>query len=232
MSTVLFELPYCPPAAFFAELLTADTLVLERHENYRKQTYRNRCLILTAQGVQALTVPVIDGNRSEKAPISELQIDYRQNWVHRHWRTLQTAYGNSSYFEYYADYLHDIYVSKPDRLFDLNLAVLRLLLKCLRLTLPVEFTSVWHPAYAAELLKDRRDWLSPKQLPDSPSGGGLRQAYRQCFGAEFVSGLSVLDLLFAVGPAAGTYLVPATSAGGEQGSEPLTQTAGLIPDIR
>jgi hypothetical protein len=82
------------------------------------------------------------------------------------------------------------------------------------------------------MLTDRRDWLSPKALPDTPSGAGLRQAHRQCFGAGFVPGLSVLDLLFAVGPAAGTFLVPATSAGGEQGTEPLTQTAGLITDIR
>ncbi|UYZ57360.1 WbqC family protein [Hymenobacter latericus] len=211
MPAVLFELPYCPPAAFFAELLTADSLLLERHENYHKQTYRNRCLVLTAQGVQPLTVPVIDGNRSEKVRIDALEIDYRQNWIHRHWRTLQTAYGGSSYFEYYADYLHDIYVSKPDRLFDLNLALLRLLLRCLRLPLPVEYTTEWHARYPAEPVLDRRDWLSPKQLPDSPSGAGLQRPYRQCFGAEFVPGLSVLDLLFAAGPAAGTYLVPASS---------------------
>lgn len=66
MPAILFESQYNPPAAFFAELLGAEALYLEAHDNYRKQTYRNRCLILTAQGVQPLTVPVIDGNRSEK----------------------------------------------------------------------------------------------------------------------------------------------------------------------
>lgn len=223
MSTVLFELPYCPPAAFFAELLTADRLLLERHEHYHKQTYRNRCLVLTAQGVQPLTVPVIDGNRSEKVRIDELEIDYRQNWVHRHWRTLQTAYGNSSFFEYYADYFHDVFVSKPDRLFDLNLALLHLILRCLRLTLPVEFTQEWHPSYPSPEFRDRRDWLTPKQLPDTASGAGLRQEYRQCFGAAFVPGLSVLDLLFAVGPAAGQLLLPAPLTGGE----PSALSAGL-----
>ncbi|GAB2958797.1 WbqC family protein [Hymenobacter coalescens] len=228
MSTVLFELPYCPPAAFFAELLTADALVLERHEHYRKQTYRNRCLVLTAQGVQPLTVPVIDGNRSEKVPIDALEIDYRQHWVHRHWRTLQTAYGNSSFFECYADYFHDVYVSKPPRLFDLNLALLRLILRCLRLPLPVEFTTEWHASYPAERVLDRRDWLTPKALPDTPSGAGLRGSYRQCFGAEFVPGLSVLDLLFAAGPAAGSYLVPAPLTGGE----PSAPRAGLSIDVR
>jgi hypothetical protein len=213
MSTVLFELPYLPPAAFFAELLSADRLLLERHEHYHKQTYRNRCLVLTAQGVQPLTVPVVDGNRSEKVAIDALEIDYRQNWVHRHWRTLQTAYGNSSFFEYYADYFHDIYVSKPDRLFDLNLALLRLVLRCLRLSLPVEFTAEWQASYPPDHTRDRRDWLSPKQLPDTASGAGLRGPYRQCFGAAFVPGLSILDLLFAAGPAAGSYLTPAPAPG-------------------
>ena len=141
---LLTELHYHPPAALFAALMHADGLLLEAHEHYRKQTYRNRCLIRTAQGVQPLTVPVIDGNRAEKVSIADIEIDYRQNWIHRHWRTLQTAYGNSPYFEYYADYLHDIYVSKPALLFDLNLQFLRLLLKCFRLTLPLQLTTEYH----------------------------------------------------------------------------------------
>lgn len=208
---ILSELPYHPPAAFFAALLQADGLVLEAQENYRKQTYRNRCLIRTAQGVQALTVPVVDGNRAEKVKTSDIDIDYRQNWVHRHWRTLQTAYGNSPYFEYYADYLHDIYRTKPARLFELNLAFLRLELRCFRLTLPVAFTADYRlpgqPGAPGTL--DRRDWLSPKAGapgPDSPADLGWVRPYPQVFGPGFEPGLSVLDLLFAQGPAAGAYL--------------------------
>ncbi|AWM35015.1 WbqC family protein [Hymenobacter nivis] len=208
---VLSELPYHPPAAFFAALLQADGLVLEAQENYRKQTYRNRCLIRTAQGVQALTVPVVDGNRAGKVKTSDIEIDYRQNWVHRHWRTLQTAYGNSPYFEYYADYLHDIYRTKPARLFELNLAFLHLEMRCFRLTLPIKFSTDYclpgQPAPPGCL--DRRDWLSPKAgspEPDSPAALGLVRPYPQVFGPGFEPGLSVLDLLFAQGPAAGAYL--------------------------
>src|SRR6476646_2810806 len=172
---ILSELHYHPPAAFFAALLHADGLLLEAHEHYRKQTYRNRCLIRTAQGVQPLTVPVLDGNRAEKVSVSDIEIDYRQNWIHRHWRTLQTAYGNSPYFEYYADYLHDIYVQKPSHLFDLNQQFLLLLLKCFRLPLPVQRTTEYHAHYPAQpsaenpslpttqpAVADRRDWLTPK----------------------------------------------------------------------
>ena len=221
---ILSELHYHSPVAFFAALAQADGLLLEAHEHYRKQTYRNRCLIRTAQGVQPLTVPVIDGNRAEKVSISEIEIDYRQNWIHRHWRTLQTAYGNSPYFEYYADYLHDIYVRKPALLFDLNQQFLRLLLKCFRLTLPVQLTTEYHahypaqpsthnpgPAYTPASIADRRDWLTPKAAaktpkPDTPAASALVRPYPQVFGPGFEPGLSVLDLLFSQGPAAGSFL--------------------------
>ncbi|MCI1186439.1 WbqC family protein [Hymenobacter sp. DH14] len=220
---LLTELHYHPPAALFAELQRADGILLEAHEHYRKQTYRNRCLIRTAQGVQPLTVPVLDGNRAEKVSVSAIEIDYRQNWIHRHWRTLQTAYGNSPYFEYYADYLHDIYVSKPALLFDLNQQFLRLLLKCFRITLPLHLTTEYHARYPAQpsadnsglfttqLIADRRDWLTPKATskpsePDTPAASALVRPYPQVFGPGFEPGLSVLDLLFSQGPAAGRYL--------------------------
>ena len=220
---LLTELHYHPPAALFAELLRADGILIEAHEHYRKQTFRNRCLIRTAQGVQPLTVPVIDGNRAEKVSIAAIEIDYRQNWIHRHWRTLQTAYGNSPYFEYYADYLHDIYVGKPALLFDLNRQFLQLLLRCFRLGLPLELTAEYHAHYPAPpssekltlsrnpTILDRRDWLTPKAVsktsePDSPAASTLVRPYPQVFGPAFEPGLSVLDLLFSQGPAAGRFL--------------------------
>lgn len=213
MPAVLFESQYNPPIGFFSALLGADALWLETHDHYHKQTYRNRCLILTAQGVQSLTVPVIDGNRSEKVLTSVIEIDYRQNWVHRHWRTLQTAYGGTPYFEYYADYLHDIYAQKPPRLFELNTALLQLYFRCLRLRLPIHLTTEYLPPAAIPTLLpshlptpllDRRDWLTPKATagPDRTSG----PAYAQSFGKDFVPGLSILDLLFMQGPAAGSFL--------------------------
>ncbi|MBC6611685.1 WbqC family protein [Hymenobacter sp. BT507] len=214
---VLFESQYNPPIAFFTELLGQDTLLLEAHDHYRKQTYRNRCLILTAQGVKPLTVPVVDGNRSEKIATSAIEIDYRQNWVHQHWRTLQTAYGGTPYFEYYADYLHDIYYQRPTLLFDLNTQLLRFYLRCLRLRPHVEFTHSYLPSYPSSEsspshhltispLVDRRDWLTPKTAvadePDRTSG----RVYPQTFGVQFVPNLSILDLLFMQGPSAGAFL--------------------------
>jgi hypothetical protein len=211
MSIVLSELHYLPSIPFFQQLLTADSLLLDAHEHYHKQTYRNRCLVLTAQGPQPLTVPVLDGNRSEKIRTSEIEIDYRQNWPHRHFRTLQTAYNASPYFGYYADYLQDIYAQKYVRLWDLNLAMLHLLLRCLRWPLPIAFTTEYlAPAGSSpstQPFTDQRDVLTPKIGPRSAEPDSTSQRpYPQVFGPGFVSGLSVLDLLFMQGPAAGRWL--------------------------
>jgi hypothetical protein len=213
MSVVLSELHYLPSIPYFQQLLTADALLLDAHEHYHKQTYRNRCLILTAQGPQPLTVPVVDGARSEKVRTSEIEIDYRQNWMHRHFRTLQTAYNSSPYFSYYADYLQDIYASKPSLLWDLNLEMLRLLLRCLRWPLPIEVTNEYlSPTHSlshspTQLLIDKRDFLTPKNTADQPGPDSTSQRpYLQVFGPAFVPGLSVLDLLFMHGPAAGQFL--------------------------
>ena len=209
MSIVLSELHYLPSISYFQQLLGADQLLLDAHEHYQKQTFRNRALILTAQGPQPLTVPVVDGARAEKVRTSEIEIDYRQNWMHRHFRTLQTAYGASPYFGYYADYLQDIYAQKPARLWDLNLAFLHLLLRCLRWPLPFDFTTDYlaSAAGSSPALLDRRDFLTPKNTlvapkPDSPS----YRPYPQVFGTAFVPSLSMLDLLFMQGPAAGQFL--------------------------
>jgi hypothetical protein len=209
MSIVLSELHYLPSIPFFQQLLHADSLLLDAHEHYHKQTYRNRCLLLTAQGPQPLTVPMLDGNRSEKIRTSEIEIDYRQNWTHRHFRTLQTAYNGSPYFGYYADYLLDIYAQKPARLWDLNLALLNLLLRCLRWPLPVAFTTEYRAPIPSPTpaLVDYRDVLTPKATPRAAEPDSTSQRpYPQVFGPAFVPGLSVLDLLFMQGPAAGRWL--------------------------
>ncbi|MFB9864069.1 hypothetical protein EFA69_07890 [Rufibacter immobilis] len=196
---LLTELHHNPSILYFQKIYQAEELLLEAHEHYQKQSYRNRCHILTAQGVVPLSVPVKHGN--SKIPIREVEIDYEQRWADIHWRTIQSAYGNAPFFEFYADYLKDIYDRRPALLWDLNLDLFKLFTKLLKLKKPIHHTQTYVKTYE-EPVQDWRGELHPKKEPDI-----LRLLpYRQVFGSKFASNLSILDLLFNLGPEASIYL--------------------------
>ncbi|WP_181305835.1 WbqC family protein [Rufibacter sp. XAAS-G3-1] len=196
---LLTELHHNPSILYFQKAFEADEILLEAHEHYQKQSYRNRCHILTAQGVVPLSVPVVKGN--SKILVTELQIDYSQRWRDIHWRTIQSAYGSAPFFEFYADYLKDIYDRQPALLFELNMDLLKLFVKMLKLKKPIALTQTYVKTYEAPVL-DWRGTLHPKKEPDI-----LRLTpYRQVFGKQFAMNLSILDLLFNLGPEASTYL--------------------------
>ncbi|WP_210487172.1 WbqC family protein [Rufibacter aurantiacus] len=196
---LLTELHYNPSILYFQKAFEADELLFEAHEHYQKQSYRNRCHILTAQGVVPLSVPVVKGN--SKTLMTELEIDYSQRWMDIHWRTIQSAYGNAPFFEFYADYLKDIYDQKPALLFQLNMDLMKLFVKFLKLKKPLGLTQTYVKTYEAPVL-DWRGELHPKKEPDN-----LRlMPYRQVFGKQFAINLSILDLLFNLGPEASIYL--------------------------
>ncbi|RYF87557.1 MAG: hypothetical protein EOO03_10530 [Chitinophagaceae bacterium] len=124
---IIASLHYNPCISFFAALINQTGLVLEACENYQKQSYRNRCHILTNQGVKPLIVPV--QHTEKKILIREVKIDYSQRWADIHWRSVRSAYGSAPYFVYYADALEEVYRSRPEFLFDFNLALLKRYLK-------------------------------------------------------------------------------------------------------
>ncbi|WP_205502922.1 WbqC family protein [Rufibacter psychrotolerans] len=196
---LLTELQYNPCILYFQQAFRAQELLLEAHEHYQKQSYRNRCHILTAQGVVPLSIPVVKGN--SKTLITELEIDYSQRWTDIHWRTIQSAYGNAPFFEFYADYLKAVYDRRPAHLFELSLDLFKLFNKFLKLNKPIGYTQTYVKTYEEPVL-DWRNALHPKKEPDN-----LRLSpYRQVFGKQFASNLSILDLLFNLGPEASIYL--------------------------
>lgn len=201
---LLLELPYAPALPWMALARKSDLLVLEAHENYQKGSYRNRCHIAGPQRLQRLSIPLEKG-KHQRTPITEVGISYDQPWLHQHWQALQTAYGRSPFFPFYAPTLAPLYDRPPATLFAFNEQLLRWLFE--QLGWPAEWSyssdfERWH-----QPVVNARDWVHPKRaLPDQLHWRPLD--YHQVFQetAGFLPNLSVLDLLFNTGSEAGYLL--------------------------
>lgn len=199
---LLSELHYLPSVAFFSELKSQHKLLLEACENYQKQTYRNRCYILSANGILPLVIPV---STSSSKLITEVTIDYSQRWTQIHLRAIQSAYGKSAFFEHYFPYFEKIYLSKCPTLFEFNSQILTLCLKLLKWPIKPHFTTDFIREYNDNTLKDARNIFSPEVFTPSFSPNHDKK-YFQAFGNIFVNNLSIVDLLFNEGTNAGAYL--------------------------
>ena len=103
---ILTSIAYMPPIEFFVNLKGASAVWIEQHENYQKQTFRNRTQIYASNGVQNLIIPV---QRAIHTKIKDTLIDYRTPWQRNHWRSITAAYNNSPYFLYYKDAIEPFY---------------------------------------------------------------------------------------------------------------------------
>ncbi|MBQ7471760.1 MAG: WbqC family protein [Prevotella sp.] len=204
---VLLSSTYFGPVQWYQKLHRAETVYIERHESFIKQTYRNRCVIATANGTQALTVPV---ERGETTLMKDIRISDHGNWRHLHWNALQSAYGESPFFEYYADDLLPFFERRWDFLFDFNLAITETMCELLDIHPNVQLTTQFlpsslflHPSSITlhpSSTQDLREAIRPKHpLPDdSFEPRPYYQVFRERHG--FLPNLSVLDLLFNMGP--------------------------------
>lgn len=204
--TPLLTTAYWPNLHYFYYLLNSDTIVIEQHEHYQKQSFRNRTHLLTANGVIDLSVPVKKNKIKEFT--ADIEISYTENWQNKHWRAITSAYSNSPYFEYFEDEIYFFYQSPFKKLLDFNTQQLLLLFKLLKLKKEIQFTRdfVKQPAN----YYDAREIIHPKKTysVDTNVVNLLSVPYYQTFGAKFPfqPNLSVLDLLFNTGMGAVEYL--------------------------
>lgn len=208
MDKLLVEAHYLPSVAFFAALSGVSTVLIERHEHYVKQSYRNRCQIVDASGQRSLTVPVIHG--SGKTTITDVRIDHSQKWVNNHWRSVCSAYGKAPFFEYFVDDFREVLYSKPAFLYDLNMRLLSMCLKALRLETVVAET-VSYAESAENGVLDLRNAIDVKNRA-SLNGIFTPVPYAQVFGSTFVENASIIDLIFCVGPGAARIVKNSRSA--------------------
>ena len=195
--------------------LSPSVVYIEACENYQKQSYRNRCRFYGADGIQTLSFPIIHEGGTHKQPISEIKVDYRKPWVQQHQKAIVSAYRTSAYFEYYQDELFEIMDSRPEKLFDLNLAIIRFFIEKTGIAVDLRKTddffrdgNIVHEDGTGIICEDLRESIHPKKPDTILKGLGLEKPYFQVFAQKhgFISDLSIMDLLFNEGPDSILYL--------------------------
>ena len=189
----IFPVGYFPPLPWFAAAIHEKHLLLEVNQFFRKQQITNRMHIRVANRVLPLTIPI--QRRGAKVIIRHKRISYAENWPDHHWKSLQSAYANSPYFDYYRDELHRLYDSKPELLIDFLKKSIEWSCRVLGVEKVMKESAQYHPASYYQ--HDFRQDFDPgrKKLPE----WFISKSYPQVF-EGFEAGLSILDLLFNQGP--------------------------------
>ncbi|MCP4460602.1 MAG: WbqC family protein [Cytophagales bacterium] len=193
---ITIEPHYLPSLEYFIILSQADSVHFETQSPFKKQTFRNRCYILSSNKVMPLIVPV---HFHQSTQLQDVTIDYQQSWVKDHWGAIYSSYGKSPFFEYFSEEFQAVLKSKPDFLVDLNHAMLSVCLKVLQWQIDTSHDLSITSSY------DLRDLILPKKSFDTRDFY-KPISYQQNFGKAFVPNLSILDLLFCQGPVSGHIL--------------------------
>ncbi len=209
MGNALLSSAYLGPIQYFSKFVLFDEVRIEQWENYQKQSYRNRCYIYGANGIQCLVVPVIH-EHNFRMPIRDVKIDYSKPWQKIHWKSIESAYRHAPYFDYFFDMLLPFYEKKYriKFLFDLNMELLQVLLEMLKIENKPLLTEKYekHPAECI----DYRQSIHPKKRLIKPDHLFNCPAYQQVFQERhgFLGNLSIIDLLFNEGGHATDVMMP------------------------
>ncbi len=197
-SEVILTIAYFPPLQYFSKIANYNNVFIEKYENFTKQSFRNRCEILTANGKQSLTVP-IEKTLKSKMLVKDIIIDYKNDWQTLHFKSLQSAYLSSPFYEFYIDILKVFFEKKFKYLFDFNIEILQTLFDEIQLKKTLNFTK----EYIKEpICLDFRNSIHPKNKFKTKDNNFVDIKYEQVFSNKFgfVENLSILDLLFNEGP--------------------------------
>lgn len=198
---ILLSSAYLPPVQYFAHLQSAEQVWIEQYDHYQKQTYRNRCVIAAPDGPLSLTVPIEKPN-TQKAFMRDIRISDHGNWRHLHWNAIESAYNHTPFFEYYKDDFRPFYEKKFDFLVDYNEQLCQLVCQLIDIDTSFQRTE----SYVAEpsnTIIDLRDAIHPKkEVMDDASFSAVPyyQVFQERLG--FLPNLSIIDLLFNMGPEA------------------------------
>ena len=192
----LFEVQVFPPIFFF-RTLTRESILLEKYESYQKRSFRNKYIIASAQGPYTLTIPLKKG-KHEGQLITEVQISYDESWQKKHLQTLVSAYRNAPFFEYYYTPVQELYAKAGEYLFEFNGLIIGYICELLHLEPPGRTTQ-----YDGSVDQDLRGRMTPKNYQEFPVPP-YNQVFEDRYG--YLNNLSILDLLFCLGPESEIYL--------------------------
>jgi hypothetical protein len=183
----------------FAVIAQHKHVVLEVCGNYQKQTFRNRANIYGANGSLQLNLPVIYSQKERKL-YKDVPVFNSEKWQLHIWKSLESAYKTSPFFEYYEDELREIFETEFETVLDFNLKSLELLCDLLQIETTFSKTEAFE--------KSPENILDFRHLAERKSEGFKLEPYTQVFGVKhgFISNLSILDLLFNEGTNTLTYL--------------------------
>jgi hypothetical protein len=192
-------LAYLGPVAYYAKLLLHPTIFIECFDHYQKQTYRNRCRIYSANGPLSLVIPVLTGS-AHKILVKDTRIDNGRSWKRLHLKGIESAYRSAPFYEFYIDSLLPFYSRDYEFLPDFNLDLQAVLLQLLNMHPSVNLTDRYlHDTGGSSA--DYRESIHPKKSFSADSyfkAMPYRQVFMERFG--FIPNLSIIDLLFNMGP--------------------------------
>jgi hypothetical protein len=201
---VLLTTAYFPPAEYFSLIARSHDIKIEKHENYIKQTYRNRCVIVGSNGPLPLIVPVLQGS-FHKTALKDLRIDNGRSWRELHLRSLVSAYSAAPFFEYYFDVIRSVITGNYTFLLDLNSEALTAVCEAAGIEARISYTeSFVRPGTVKD---DYRYGIIPKRPPEI--SGYTAVPYTQVFSERhgFVARMSIIDVLLNNGPGTGALLL-------------------------
>ena len=207
MTSILIEAHFFPSIDYLARCVQADAVIIEAHEHFQKGTYRNRCHIAGANGMQVLSVPLRRNKEiGENKSIQNIKIAYDVDWQKQQWRTLQTAYGSAPFWDFYAPVFDHFFTEHFEYLLDYNVEIIKTIFKLLKIekNVTLSLSGTYNDVFTdggttSRLLREGSDFrsiISPK-IKSSINPIKYSQLFNDRY--EFIPNLSVLDLLFCCG---------------------------------
>lgn len=198
-NSCLLSIAYFPPIQYISKFLLFDDVLIEKYENFSKQSYRNRCNILSANGPLTLSIPT-KKEEELKVKITDIRIDYDTDWQKLHLKGIESAYRHSPFYEHYIDYFLHFFENEHKFLFEFNIEILNVLLELFMINTNLSYTSKF--VTNIEDISDYRDSIHPKKRMQKNDSNFKLIEYNQVFSNkfDFSPNLSSLDLLFNEGP--------------------------------